>query len=248
MSGHSKWASIKHKKGALDAKRGKVFTKIIKEITVAARLGGGDPEANPRLRTAVLKAKSANMPKDNVERAIKKGTGDLEGVDYVELTYEAYGPNGVAILIEALTDNKNRTAADVRSLLTKGGGSLGESGCVSYLFQRKGIISYDASRYSEDQVFEAALEAGAEDVTREEESIEVVTTPDDFESVLKALQGAGFEEEMAEVSMVPETTVTLNIEATKKALRLIERIDDHDDVQSVATNLDIPEGFDPDEE
>ncbi len=248
MSGHSKWASIKHKKGALDAKRGKVFTKIIKEITVAARLGGGDPEANPRLRTAVLKAKSANMPKDNVERAIKKGTGDLEGVDYVELTYEAYGPNGVAILIEALTDNKNRTAADVRSLLTKGGGSLGESGCVSYLFQRKGIISYDASRYSEDQVFEAALEAGAEDVTREDENIEVVTTPDDFESVLQALQAAGFEEEMAEVSMVPETTVTLNNEATKKALRLIERIDDHDDVQSVATNLDIPEGFDPDEE
>ncbi len=248
MSGHSKWASIKHKKGALDAKRGKVFTKIIKEITVAARLGGGDPEANPRLRTAVLKAKSANMPKDNVERAIKKGTGDLEGVDYVELTYEAYGPNGVAILIEALTDNKNRTAADVRSLLTKGGGSLGESGCVSYLFQRKGIISFDASKYTEDQVFEVALEAGAEDVTREDESIEVVTTPDDFESVLQALQGAGFEEEMAEVSMVPETTVTLNNEATKKALRLIERIDDHDDVQSVATNLDIPEGFDPDEE
>jgi len=248
MSGHSKWASIKHKKGAIDAKRGKAFTKIIKEITVAARMGGGDPEANPRLRTAVLKAKSANMPKDNVERAIKKGTGDLEGVDYVELTYEAYGPGGVAILIDALTDNKNRTAADVRSILTKGGGNLGESGCVSYLFQRKGIINYSAESYTEEAIFEVALEAGAEDVSTEGDSIEVMTAPEDFEPVLKALQAAGFEEELAEVNKVPDSTVTLDEEKTRKALRLIERLDDHDDVQSVATNLDIPEGFDPDEE
>jgi YebC/PmpR family DNA-binding regulatory protein len=248
MSGHSKWASIKHKKGALDAKRGKIFTKIIKEITVSARMGGGDPEANPRLRTAVLKAKSANMPKDNVERAIKKGTGDLEGVDYVELTYEAYGPSGVAILIDALTDNKNRTAADVRSILTKGGGNLGESGCVSYLFQRKGVINFDGSKYSEDQIFEAALEAGAEDVSSEGESIEVITAPEDFETVLEALTQAGFEHEMAEVSKVPDATIALDEDGTRKALRLIERLDDHDDVQSVATNLDIPEGFNPDEE
>jgi YebC/PmpR family DNA-binding regulatory protein len=248
MSGHSKWATIKHKKGAADAKRGKVFTKIIKEITVSARLGGGDPEANPRLRTALLKAKTANMPKDNWDRAIKKGTGDLDGVDYVELTYEAYGPGGVAILIDALTDNKNRTAADVRSILTKGGGNLGESGCVSYLFQRKGIINYDASTYSEEEIFEAALEAGAEDVSKSDDTIEVITTPEDFESVLSALQEAGFEEEMAEVSKVPDATITLDEDGTRKALRLIEKIDDHDDVQSVATNLDIPEGFDPDVE
>lgn len=248
MSGHSKWATIKHKKGAADAKRGKVFTKIIKEITVSARIGGGDPEANPRLRTALLKAKAANMPKDNWDRAIKKGTGELEGVDYVELTYEAYGPGGVAILIDTLTDNKNRTAADIRSILTKGGGNLGESGCVAYLFQRKGVINYDASRHSEEAIFEAALEAGAEDVSNEDDSIEVITSPEDFESVLAALQAAGFEEEMAEVSKVPDTTITLDDEGTRKALRLIERIDDHDDVQSVATNLDIPEGFDPDAE
>lgn len=248
MSGHSKWATIKHKKGAADAKRGKVFTKIIKEITVAARLGGGDPETNPRLRTALLKAKGANMPKDNMERAIKKGTGDLEGVDYVELTYEAYGPGGVAILIDALTDNKNRTAADVRSILTKGGGSLGASGCVSYLFQRKGIINFPASEYSEEEIFEAALEAGADDVSAEGDDIELVTSPEEFESVLAALQEAGFQESMAEVSKVPDTTISLDAEGTRKALRLIERIDDHDDVQSVATNLDIPDDFDPDEQ
>ena len=248
MSGHSKWASIKHKKGAADAKRGKIFSKIIKEITVAARLGGGDEESNPRLRTAVLKAKGANMPKDNIVRAIKKGTGEMEGVDYVELTYEAYGPGGVAIMIEALTDNKNRTAADIRSILTKGGGSLGESGCVSYLFKRKGVIAYDASEYSEEVIFEAALEAGAEDVSHEGDSIEVTTEPDSFEEVLTALQAADFTEEMAEVSLVPEAYVSLDADSTAKVLRLIERLDDHDDVQSVSTNIDIPDDFEMPEE
>ena len=248
MSGHSKWASIKHKKGAADAKRGKVFTKIIKEITIAARLGGGEEEANPRLRTAVLKAKAANMPKDNITRAIKKGTGELESVQYFEITYEAYGPGGVALLVNTLTDNKNRTAADIRNLLTKGGGSLGETGCVSYLFKRKGVIDFDPSKYSEEDIFNAALEGGAEDVSTSEDSIEVLTEPEDFEGVLKVLTAAGFEPSMAEVTMVPDATVSLDPEKTRKALRLIENIDDHDDVQSVSTNLDIPDDFDPDAE
>lgn len=247
MSGHSKWASIKHKKGALDAKRGKIFTKIIKEITVAAKIGGGDPEANPRLRTAILKAKSENMPKDNIERAIKKGTGDLEGVDYVELTYEAYGPGGVAVMIDALTDNKNRTAADVRSVLTKSGGNLGESGCVSYLFQRKGIITYNSSEYSEDQIFELALDAGAEDVKTEGDVIEVITSPDDFVMVLEALQANDLKEISAEVTKIADTMVSLDNEKTAKALRLIERLEDLDDVQSVSTNLDIPDDYEPEE-
>ena len=246
MSGHNKWSSIKHKKGAADAKRGKVFTKIIKEITVAARNGGGDPDSNPSLRNAVTKAKNENMPKDNIERAIKKGTGELEGVDYLELTYEGYGPGGVAILIETLTDNKNRTAADIRSIFTKQGGNLGENGCVSYLFQRKGLITFSAEKYSEDEVFEAALEAGAEDVTSSGQEIEVLTSPDDFSEVSEALRTAGFTPERAEVSMLPDSTVSLDSETTMKALRLIDRIDDHDDVQAVSTNLDIPEDFDPD--
>ncbi len=248
MSGHSKWHSIKHKKSALDAKRGKLFTKLIKEISVAARLGGGDIESNPRLRTAVLKAKLANMPKDNIDRAIKKGTGELEGVEYQELTYEAYGPGGVAILMNILTDNRNRTAAEIRNILSKGGGNLGETGCVSYLFKRKGIIAFDASKYNEDEIFEAALEAGAEDVTNDGETIEVITDPEDFETVLNALTEAGFENQMAEVMMVPETTITLDEEKTRKALKLIEILEDHDDVQSVATNLDIPSDFNLDEE
>lgn len=247
MSGHSKWASIKHKKGAIDAKRGKIFTKIIKEITVAAKLGGGDEEANPRLRTAIFKAKAANMPKDNIERAVKKGTGDLDGVVYTELTYEGYGPGGVALLIETLTDNKNRTAADVRSTLTKGGGTLGATGCVSYLFKRKGIIAFDSSKYSEDDIFAAALDAGAEDVSTEGDSIEVITEPDDFEAVFNSLTEAGFEHTMAEISMIPDTTVTLENEKTGKALRLIERMEDLDDVQAVSSNLEIPDDFEMDE-
>lgn len=245
MSGHSKWATIRHKKGAQDAKRGKLFSKLIKEITVAAKIGGGEEESNPRLRTAVLKAKAANMPKDNIDRAIKKGTGELGGDDYVELSYEGYGPNGVAILVDTLTDNKNRTAADVRSIFSKNGGNLGENGCVSYLFTRKGIIAYDAETYSEDELLEVALDAGADDVEASGDSIEISTSPEEFENVLTALQNAGYEHTVAEVSRVPETTVSLDDEGTRKALRLIELLDDHDDVQEVATNLDIPDGFDP---
>lgn len=246
MSGHSKWATIRHKKGAADAKRGKIFTKLIKEITVAARLGGGDIEANPRLRTAVLKARAANMPKENIDRGIKKGTGDLEGVDYVEIVYEGYGPGGVAIMVEALTDNRNRTAADVRSIFSKGGGNLGESGCVSYLFQRKGVIAYDASEYDEEQIFEKALEAGAEDVELSGDVYEVTCSPDSFETVVSFMEEAGFKHENAEVAMVPDATVALDHEGTAKALRMIENLDDHDDVQEVSSNIDIPDDFDPD--
>lgn len=246
MSGHSKWATIRHKKGAADAKRGKIFTKLIKEITVAARLGGGDPESNPRLRTAVLKARAANMPKENIDRGIKKGTGDLEGVDYVEIVYEGYGPGGVAIMVEALTDNRNRTAADVRSIFSKGGGNLGESGCVSYLFQRKGVIAYDASEYDEEQIFEKALEAGAEDVELSGDVYEVTCSPDSFETVVSFMEEAGFKHENAEVAMVPDATVALDHDGTAKALRMIENLDDHDDVQEVSSNIDIPDDFDPD--
>ena len=243
MSGHSKWHTIKHKKGALDAKRGKLFTKIIKEITVAARLGGGDPEANPRLRTVLLKAKSANMPKDNIDRAIKKGTGDMDGVDYVELQYEAYAAGGVGLLIDALTENKNRTAADVRSILNKNGGQLAATGAVSYQFNRKGTIVYNMESIDFDSLFEAALEAGAEDVSEDGGIVEVMTDPGTFGDVLEALQAAGFQEEDAEVAMVPENVVALDNEKTGKVLRLIEKLEDCDDVQSVASNLDVPDDF-----
>lgn len=247
MSGHSKWATIRHKKGAADAKRGKLFTKLIKEISVAAREGGGDEDTNPRLRTAIANAKKSNMPNDNIDRAIKKGTGELEGSDYVELSYEGYGPGGVAIMVECLTDNRNRTAADVRSIFNKGNGNLGENGCVSFMFTRKGLINYDATRYSEDEVLEQALEAGADDVSTEGESIEVVTSPEEFQNVVSAMQEAGFEHSYADVQRIPEATVSLDEEGTRKALKLIEQLDDHDDVQNVFTNLDIPDGFDPGE-
>jgi YebC/PmpR family DNA-binding regulatory protein len=241
MSGHSKWHSIRHKKGAADAKRGKLFTKLIKEIIVAARMGGGDIDANPRLRTAVLKAKSVNMPKDNIERAIKKGTGDLDGVTYEELTYEAYGPGGVALLINILTDNKNRTAAEVRNILSKGGGALGESGCVSYMFKRKGIIVFNAATYKEDDILAVALEAGVEDISADSDVIEVICEPEDFEQVLKALNDAGFEQETAEITMIPDADVKLDADKTEKALKLIDFLEDNDDVQSVDTNLELPD-------
>ena len=243
MSGHSKWATIKHKKGAADAKRGQMFTKLIKEISIAARMGGGDPDANPRLRTAILKARGANMPKDNVERAIKKGTGELEGVNYEELIYEAYAPGGVAILIEVLTDNKNRAAADVRNILTRAGGSLATSGAVSRLFKRQGIITYDGEKYTEDQIMEAALEGGAEDVAASDGVIEVTTAPEDFEAVLNALNDKGFESMSAEVSMVPEAEVSLDKDGTAKALKLIDKLEENDDVQNVYTNVEVPEGY-----
>ncbi|HAK47086.1 MAG TPA: YebC/PmpR family DNA-binding transcriptional regulator [Spirochaeta sp.] len=248
MSGHSKWHTIKHKKGAIDAKRGKIFTKIIKEITVAARMGGGDIESNPRLRTIVLKAKDANMPKDNIARAIKKGSGDLDGVSYTEGIYEGYGVGGVAILVETLTDNKNRTAADVRSIFTKSGGNLGDSGSVAYMFARKGVITLSTETCSEDDVFNAALEAGAEDVATEDSIIEVVTGPEDFEAVRDAIEAAGFKREMAEISMIADQRITLSDDKTRNVLRLIERLEDNDDVQNVYSNMDIPEDFDPDDE
>jgi len=247
MSGHSKWHSIKHKKGAVDAKRGKLFTKIIREIIIAARLGGSDTDANPRLRTAVLKAKNANMPKDNVERAIKKGAGELEGVEYLEMNYEAYGPGGIAMLIEILTDNKNRTAAEVRHILSKGGGNLGETGCVSYQFKRKGVLTFDAKKYSEDDIFTVALDSGAEDVTNDGEIIEVLTEPDDFEKVVNSLTDAGFEYESAEVSKIADNNITLDQEKASKVIKLIDALEDNDDVQNVYTNLELPDDFKMDE-
>ena len=210
MSGHSKWHTIKHKKGIADAKRGQAFTKLIKELSITARQGGGDPDMNPRLRTVILKAKAANMPKDNIDRAIKKGTGELEGVSYEEILYEAYGPGGVALLIDILTDNKNRAAAEIRNLLNKGGGNLGAAGSVAYLFKRKGLINYESSKYKEDDILEVAIEAGAEDVSNDGDSIEVTTSPEDFENVIKALEAKGFEHSMAEIVRVADTNVTLD--------------------------------------
>jgi YebC/PmpR family DNA-binding regulatory protein len=243
MSGHSKWATIKHAKGAADAKRGQIFTKLIKEISIAARMGGGSPDSNPRLRTAILKARGANMPKDNIDRAIKKGTGELEGVSYEELVYEAYAPGGVAVFIEVLTDNKNRAAADIRNILTRAGGQLATSGSVSRLFKRQGVITLDGEKYTEDAVMEAAIEGGAEDVSTSEGIIEVTSAPDDFESVMNALQAKNFETMSAEISMVAEAEVTLENDATAKVLKLVDKLEDNEDVQNVYTNISIPEGY-----
>ncbi len=240
MSGHSKWATIKHKKGAADAKRGQMFTKLIKEISIAARMGGGDPDGNPRLRTAVLKARAANMPKDNVDRAIKKGTGELEGTTYEELTYEAYAPGGGALLIEVLTDNKNRAAAEIRNLLTRSGANLGTSGSVSYLFKRKGILSYDGEAYSEDQIMEAALDAGADDIQNEDGTL-VSTDPNDFESVLNAMNAKKFETLGAEISMVPDVYIDVDTDTAGKVQKLIERLEENEDVQNVYHNVELPE-------
>lgn len=244
MSGHSKWASIKHKKGAADAKRGQMFSKLIKEITVAAKMGGPDPDANARLRTAILKAKAENMPKDNIDRAVKKGSGDTDGANYFELSYEGYAPNGVAIIVDALTDNKNRTASDVRSTLTKLGGSLGTTGCVSYMFKTIGSIFYDKSKYKLDDIIEAALEVGAEDVNSDDdEVIEVITDPAAFSDVLEALQGKGFEQESAEIQKVSDTMVSLNKEDAEKVMRIVDKLEELDDVQSVSTNLELPDDY-----
>lgn len=247
MSGHSKWATIKHKKGIADAKRGQAFTKLIKEITVCAKMGGPDPESNARLRTAILKARAENMPKDNIERAIKKGSGEMGNSTFYELTYEGYAPGGVAIIVDTLTDNKNRTASDVRSTLTKLGGSLGATGCVSYMFQTKGIITYSTEKYTEDQIFEVALENGAEDVTTTDDVIEVTTTPSDFASVLEAMQAAGFEQESANVQKIADQTVTLDSEKANKVLRIVDRLEELDDVQQVSTNLELPDDFEEEE-
>lgn len=241
MSGHSKWHSIKHKKGALDARRGKLFTKLIKEITVAARTGGGDPEGNPRLRKAVSDAKAANMPNDTIDRAIKRGTGELEGATYEEITYEGYGPGGVAVLVESLTDNRNRTVAEIRHLFSKNSGSLSESGSVSWMFDRKGYIVVEKSAKPEDELFEIAIEAGAEDLRDDEDNFEIITSPENYEAVVKAIRDADIEPLVAEVANVPQTYVKLHGQEARQMLKLVEALEDHDDVQKVSANLDIDE-------
>ncbi len=247
MSGHSKWASIKHKKGIADAKRGQKFTKLIKEITVATKMGGPDPDSNATLRTAILKAKAENMPKDNIDRAIKKGSGEADAATYYELTYEGYAPGGIAIIVDTLTDNKNRTAADVRSTLTKLGGSLGTTGCVSYMFQTKGIITYSEEKYTEEEIFELALENGAEDVATSDGIIEVTTEPGDFANVLEALQAAGFEQESAGVEKIADQMITLESDKARKVLRIVDKLEDLEDVQQVSTNLELPDDFEEEE-
>lgn len=238
MAGHSKWANIKHRKGAQDARRGKIFTKLIKEITIAARIGGPDAETNPRLRLAVDKAKQANMPKDNIDRAIKKGCGDLDGVTYEEGMFEGYGPGGVAVMVEFMTDNRTRTVADVRHIFTKHGGNLGVSGSVAFLFDRKGLISF-ATENDFDAIFEAALEAGAEDVKDEGDSYEVITAPDQFIEVREALEARGLEWETAEITMLPQTMVQLEGKQAEQMLKMMEKLEDYDDVQNVYANFDI---------
>jgi YebC/PmpR family DNA-binding regulatory protein len=241
MSGHSKWSSIKHKKAATDSKRGKIFSKLIKEITVAARLGGGDVDANPRLRAAILAAKSENMPKDNIERAIKKGTGELEGVNYEESIYEGYGPGGAAVLVESLTDNKNRTVADIRYIFSKSGGNLGESGCVAWMFAKKGYIAVENKAVDEEVLMEAALEAGAEDIREDNSNFEVITAPQDFTAVKEAIDNASISYIVAEITMLPQSTTYLEGKEAEQMVRLMEALEDCDDVQKVYTNADIPD-------
>ncbi|MEA2084196.1 MAG: YebC/PmpR family DNA-binding transcriptional regulator [Thermodesulfobacteriota bacterium] len=242
MSGHSKWSTIKRKKGALDAKRGKIFTKLIKEITVAARIGGGDAGANPRLRSAIVAAKSENMPKENIERAVKKGTGELEGTVYDEITYEGYGPGGVAILVDCMTDNKNRTVADIRHFFAKSGGNLGESGCVSWMFDKKGSLLVDKSVVSEDKLLDIVLDAGAEDVVEEENEFQVITVPDDFAAVLEALESESIPLIESSISMIPKNVIEIIDEkVSKQVLTLLEKLEDHEDVQNIHANFDIPD-------
>ena len=241
MSGHSKWHSIKHKKGALDAKRGKLFTKFIKEITVAARSGGGDPDANARLRKAILDAKSGNMPNDTIERAIRRGTGEEEGVHYEEITYEGYGPRGVALLIESMTDNRNRTVAEIRHIFSKNGGNLGESGSVGWMFDKKGYLVVNKSAKPEEELFDIVIEAGADDLRDDEDNFEIITSPENFESVSAALKSAGIETQVAEIEMVPQNYIKLEGSEARQMLKLMEALEDHDDVQKVSANFDISE-------
>lgn len=242
MSGHSKWSTIKRKKGAIDAKRGRVFTRLIKEITIAARIGGGDVNGNPRLRTAVLAAKAENMPKDNIDRAIKKGTGELEGFTIEEYTYEGYGPGGVAIMVEVMTDNKNRATAELRHAFTKHNGNMGEAGCVAWMFQKKGVIQYDQGAVEEEKLMEVALDAGADDVRDEGTVLEVTTDPKDFFKVKEKLDASGLPPcVMAEVSMVPQNTIKVVGKEAEQVLRLMEALEDLDDTQKVYANFDIPE-------
>ncbi|MCL2520631.1 MAG: YebC/PmpR family DNA-binding transcriptional regulator [Spirochaetaceae bacterium] len=240
MSGHNKWSTIKHKKGAADAKRGKIFTKLIKEITVAAKNGGGDPDSNAALRSAILKARLASMPKDNIEKGIKRGIGGGDTADYIELVYEGYASGGVGLIIETLTDNKNRTGANVKAILSKNGGQLAATGAVSYQFKRVGLVNVNADENDEDKVIEVALEAGAADVVSEGGLIEIETDPANFEAVINALEAAGIKSESADITMLSDTPVTLDVEKTKKVLELIEKLEDDDDVQRVSSNLNIP--------
>ncbi len=240
MSGHNKWASIKHKKSANDARRGKIFTKLIKEITVAARLGGGDPASNPRLRAAILAAKAENMPKENIERGIKKGTGELEGVNYEESIYEGYGPGGAAVLVESLSDNKNRSVAEIRHIFSKNGGNLGAAGCVAWMFKKKGYLAIERTAVSEEALMEKALEAGAEDVREEGDVYEVITAPEDFEAVKVALDELKVPYVSAEITMLPQNTTELTGKEAEQMVRLMEMLEDCDDVQKVYTNADIP--------
>lgn len=241
MSGHSKWHTIKHKKGAADAKRGKLFTNLIKEITVAARTGGGDPDANARLRKAISDSKAANMPNDTIDRAVKRGTGEIEGVTYEEITYEGYGPSGVAILIESMTDNRNRTVAEFRHMFSKHGGNLGESGSVAWMFDKKGYIVVEKSAKSEDELMDIVLEAGADDMQDEGEVFEIYTSPENYDAVDAALKAAGVETQASELTRVPQTYVKLEGDDAKKMLKLYDAIDDHDDVQKLYANFDIDE-------
>ncbi|HNV86763.1 MAG TPA: YebC/PmpR family DNA-binding transcriptional regulator [Candidatus Omnitrophota bacterium] len=241
MSGHSKWATIKHKKAAADAKRGKIFTKIIRELTVAAKSGGGSPESNPRLRVAIQTAKDNNMPQDNITRAIKKGTGELPGVSYEEVNYEGYGPAGVAVYVQVLTDNKNRAASEIRSIFDKRGGNMAGAGSVAWIFEKKGLIVVNKSKISEDQLMEIVLSAGAEDLTADGDLFEVTCVPQDFENVKKALADKNIACESAEITMLPKNLVKVDSENAKQLLGLIEALEDHDDVQSVYNNADIPE-------
>jgi YebC/PmpR family DNA-binding regulatory protein len=243
MSGHSKWSTIKHKKAAKDARRGKLFTKLIKEITVAARLGGGDINTNPRLRTALAAARANSMPGDNIERAIKKGTGELEGVSYEEVQYEGYGPGGAAILAHVLTDNKNRTVSEIRRLFAKHGGNLGETGCVAWMFEKKGLITIEASQIDEDRLVGLVLDVGAEDVRVDEGVFEVLTRPEDFERVKERLEREKVAIASAQVTMVPKNTVTVDGKHVEAILKLTEELEDHDDVQSVSANFDIPSEY-----
>lgn len=243
MAGHSKWAQIKHKKAHADAKKGRLFTKIVKEISVAARLGGGDPEGNPRLRLAIEKAKEVNMPSDNIKRAIMKGTGELPGVSYEEYSYEGYGPGGVAVLIEVLTDNKNRTVSELRYLMSKHGGSLGEAGCVAWMFEKKGYILVGKGKVDEDTLMSVALDAGAEDMKNDpkEDNYEIITRPEDLNSIKTAIESAGIPVSLAEITMLPKSYITLDEKNSEQMMKLIEVLEDHDDVQNVYANFDIPE-------
>ncbi len=241
MSGHSKWSSIKHQKAAVDAKRGKLFTKIIREITVAAKTGGGDPNSNPRLRTAIQSAKSANMPSDNIDRAIKKGTGELEGVTYEEVVYEGYGPQGVAVYVACLTDNKNRTASEIRSIFNKLNGSMAGQGSVAWIFEKKGFFAVPKNKTSEEQLMDVAVAAGAEDLKQEGDRFEITTGPQDYWAVKEALERAGIPVESAEMTMIPKNEVEVSAESARSVLGLIEALEEHDDVQNVYANCDIPD-------